>query len=81
MQKIKIMIASTEPKSLNEIQLMLLKLFSRNMSDQEISEIRDLLLDYLDRKLQNQVEKDILKKGISQTDLDEVLNQSQRTKN
>ncbi len=75
------MIASAEPKSLNEIQLMLLKLFSRNMSDQEISEIRDLLLDYLDRKLQNQVEKDILKKGISQTDLDEVLNQSQRTKN
>ena len=75
------MIASTEPKSLNETQLMLLKLFSRNMSDQETSEIRDLLLDYLDKKLQNQVEKDILRKGISQTDLDEVLNQSQRTKN
>ena len=53
------MIASAEPKSLNETQLMLLKLFSRNMSDQEISEIRDLLLDYLDKKLQNQVEKDI----------------------
>jgi hypothetical protein len=68
------------PKTLNATQLMLLKLFSRNLSEQETEEIRELLLNYLDNKLQAQVEKDVAAKGITQADLNRVLNESQRTK-
>lgn len=70
----------SKPKTLNNTQLMLLKLFSRNMSEQETEEIRDLLLNYLNQKLQMQLEKDIAEKGITQDDLDKVLNESQRTR-
>ena len=70
----------TPHRTLNAIQLMLLKLFNRDMPEQEIKEIRDLLLNYLDAKLQKQVAIDIATKNITQADLDAVLNNSQRTK-
>lgn len=67
------------PRTLNPTQLMLLKLFNREMSEDETTEIQALIFNYLDEKLQAQVEKDVIKKGITQADLDAVLNQSQRT--
>ena len=36
-------------------------------------------MNYLDTKLQMQVDIDVEKKGITQTDLDNILNNSQRT--
>ena len=72
--------AATPHRTLNAIQLMLLKLFNRDMPEQEIKEIRDLLLNYLDAKLQKQVAIDIATKNITQADLDAVLENSQRTK-
>ena len=71
---------STPHRTLNAIQLMLLKLFNQDMPEQEIKEIRDLLLNYLDAKLQKQVAVDMATKNITQADLDAVLNNSQRTK-
>ena len=70
----------TVHRSLNDTQLMLLKLFSRDMSEQETKEIRDLLLRHLDKKLQAQLEIDMTTKGITQKHLDKILNESQRTK-
>jgi hypothetical protein len=70
-------IASNTPRSLNATQLMLLKLFSRDMNEQETKEIRDLLLNNLDAKLQNQVDKDMKIKKITQKSLDAVLKNSQ----
>ena len=70
---------NTIHRTLNSIQLTLLKLFSRDMSEQETLEIRNLLINYLDAKLQRQVAVDIEKKGITQVDLDNILNNSQRT--
>jgi hypothetical protein len=70
----------TAPKILNATQLMLLKLFNRDMSEQETEDIRNLLLNYLNEKLQAQLEKDIIAKNISQADLDKVLNESNRNK-
>lgn len=70
---------NTTHRTLNPIQLTLLKLFSRDMTEQETVEIRNLLMNYLDAKLQRQVDIDIEKKGITQTDLDNILNNSQRT--
>ena len=60
-------------------QRLLSKLFSRDMSEQKIAEINSLIMYYLDTKLQQQVTIDMEKKGITQTDLDNILNYSQRT--
>jgi hypothetical protein len=67
-------------RTLNPVQLMLLKLFNRDMSVQEVEEVRMLLTDYLDKKLQQQLDIDIAHKGITQTDFDTILNKNQRTK-
>ena len=72
--------AATPHRTLNAIQLMLLKLFNRDMPEQEIKEIRDLLLNYLDAKLQKQVAIDTATKNITQAELDALLENSQRTK-
>lgn len=70
---------NTASRTLNPIQLMLLKLFNRDMSEQEINDIKTLIINYLDEKLQEQVEKDIQLKGITQADLDAILSDTNRT--
>ena len=71
--------SSSNYQNLNPIQLMLLKMFSREMNEQEINEVKTLLLHYLDMKLQKQLEIDIKNKNITQADFDRILNESQRT--
>ena len=68
--------SATSPRSLNPIQLMLLKLFDRDLKEHEIDEIRDLLLNYLDEKLQKQVAIDMARKNITQKDLDNLLKEN-----
>jgi hypothetical protein len=65
---------------LNEIQLMLLRLFSREMSKPEMDAIREILLDYYDQVLQEEVQKVIEKKKIGRLELDEKLNQQHRSR-
>lgn len=72
--------AYPKTKSLNDVQLMLLRLFNRDLTEQQTNDIRHILMNYLHEQLQIQVEKDMLQKGITQTDLDRKLNESQRTK-
>ncbi|MCU0341851.1 MAG: hypothetical protein MUE30_18400 [Spirosomaceae bacterium] len=69
-----------QPLLLNDIQRALLGLFSREMTAQEQDEIRELLLNYYDRMLQNEVQQVIKEKGYTAQDFERVLNQSQRTK-
>lgn len=71
---------STDVKPLNDVQLMLLRLFSRPMSQDDLEAVRKLLMEYYDGLLQKEVEIAIEKKGISREDFDEVLNKQQRTK-
>jgi hypothetical protein len=59
---------------------MRLKLFNRDMTTEEIKEIEHLLLNYLDDKLQKQLDIDMAAKNITQKDLDKQLNKSNRTK-
>ena len=59
--------------NLNDIQLTLLKLFSRNMSKTEELEIKEMLLSYYDKLLQSEVQNVILQKGYTQADLDNKL--------
>lgn len=64
---------------LNEVQLMLLRMFDRGMSEKEISDIRNLLLDYYERELHEELERVIEEKKYTQKDFDKILNESQRT--
>lgn len=65
---------------LNDVQLMLLRLFSRPMSKSDTEAIRNMLLDYYDALLQQEVNKAIDEKGIQREDFERLLNQDQRKK-
>ena len=70
---------ATEQPPLNEIQLTLLRLFSREMSPEEVEAIRRLLLEYYEQALQDEVQRVIEDKNISPKDFEERLNQQHRT--
>ncbi len=71
---------TTTNKGLNTIQLTLLKLFDKDMSLQEESDIHKMLMEYYEQDLQIELDKVVKNKRITQKDLDVVLNQSNRTK-
>ncbi len=71
---------TTQPTKLNEVQLMLLKLFNRGMSEQETREIRDVILAHYQKQLQEEVERVIVEKNITREDFERILNESQRTR-
>ncbi|GGD82027.1 hypothetical protein GCM10011514_52660 [Emticicia aquatilis] len=71
---------SVSAQSLNDVQLNLLKLFSRKMSETEQAEINEILLKYYDNLLQKEVQHAINHKGYTKEDFENVLNNSQRTK-
>lgn len=64
---------------LNDVQLMLLRLFSRPMSKKDEHSIRKLLLDYYNNVLQNEVDEVIKNKNITREDFENILKQQQRT--
>lgn len=70
--------APTQP--LNEVQLMLLRLFSRPMPPHDLEAIREMLLAYYEKALHEEVERVIENKGITRADFDAVLNKQQRIK-
>lgn len=67
---------NTQPRALNSVQLMLLRLFNRNLSEQQTADIQTLLLSYLNEQLQIQLDRDIAQKGITQADLNAQLNKN-----
>lgn len=71
---------SVSAQSLNDVQLNLLKLFSRKMSETEQAEINEMLLKYYDNLLQKEVQRAISLKGYTKEDIENVLGNSQRTK-
>ncbi len=71
---------NTSVNILNDVQLTLLKLFSRKMSEAEQMDIKQMLLNYYDNALQREVQSVIQEKGYTKQDFEKVLNKSQRTK-
>ena len=65
---------------LNDVQLMLLRLFSRQMSSHDAEAIRELLIQYYETALQKELDRVIEQKGITRTDFETILNKQQRTK-
>jgi len=74
------MLTVTSAPPLNDVQLMLLRLFSREMSKAEMDAIRAMLLDYYDRALQDEVQKVIEEKKIGRARFEEKLNEKQRSR-
>jgi hypothetical protein len=68
-------IAQNSHTELSPIQVSLLRLFNRPMSDNETEELKKLLLNYYSDRLEQEVTKVIEEKGYSQKDFDNMLNQ------
>ena len=58
---------------LNDIQLMLLRLFSRPGSTQDLDAIQHILLDDYNNALQKELDRVIEEKNITREDYDKVL--------
>jgi uncharacterized iron-regulated protein len=59
---------------LNPIQLQLLTLFSRAMSEKELAEIKAILMEYYDKQAQNEIDKIWEQKGMNQPTMEDLLN-------
>lgn len=59
---------------LNPVQVSLLRLFNRPMTEKESIEIRNLLVNHYSDILEQEVNKAIEEKGYTQEDLDNLLN-------
>ena len=69
---------STE-SPLSNIQLELLKLFSRDLEERDIVEIKKLIVNYLAGKLDRQTSEVWKEKNLSNEDMDKLLNSHLRT--
>ena len=59
---------------LNPLQVSLLRLFNRPMSETETKELKRLLVDHYSNLLKVDVEKDVANRGYTQKDFDDMLN-------
>jgi len=64
---------------LSNAQLELLKLFSRDIDDKDLHEIKRLIVKYLSGKLSNQANKVWEEKNWTNEDMNEFLNTHMRT--
>jgi hypothetical protein len=63
----------SSPQPLNEVQVMLLRLFSRPVADDDLQAIREMLLSYYNTALQNELDRVIEEKKLTRTHFDDVL--------
>ena len=67
--------APVQPTKLNSLQLSLLRLFDRGMSDEDTLEIRRLLVTHLSKKLQDEVQRIDEERGYTAEDYERMLNE------
>lgn len=61
--------------SLNKVQLEILKLFQLINTEKELQELKQLLIQYLSKKLVEEADKAFEEKNYTQTDLEEWKNE------
>ncbi len=59
---------------LNPVQVSLLRLFNRPMTEQETLEVKRLLVKHYSKLLKNEVNKVVAEKGYTHEDFDNMLN-------
>lgn len=67
-------VAEHKYTGLNEIQVSLLRLFNRPMSENEVKELKRLLVKHYSAQLKEEVTKVVSEKGYTQKDFDDMLN-------
>lgn len=64
---------------LNEVQLSLLRMFARPMSEDQTLKIKRALVQFLSDELDNEIEKIVKQKNITDNDFEKLRKQHQRT--
>ena len=65
---------STQPTKLNGLQISLLRLFERGISDEEVLELRQVLVAHMSQKLLAEVERVNEERGYTAADVEAMLN-------
>lgn len=65
---------------LSNLQLELLKIFSHNLFESEIKEVKDLLLDYFSKKAISEADEIWEKENWDKKKIQSILRDSERTK-
>lgn len=66
--------SSNQPTKLNELQISLLRLFERGMSDEEVLELRRVLVAHMSQKMLDGVERIDAERGYTDGDYERMLN-------
>ena len=66
--------ASTQPTKLNSLQISLLRLFERGMSDEDTLELRRVIVAHLSKKMLAEVERIDDARGYTAEDYERMLN-------
>ena len=64
---------------LNEVQIGLLRMFSRPMSTEQTLKIKRAIVNFLSDELDEEVERVVAEKGITDSDFEKLRKQHQRT--
>ncbi|TAE73128.1 MAG: hypothetical protein EAZ85_07905 [Bacteroidetes bacterium] len=67
--------SSTPLPKLNELQISLLRLFNRDMSETEILSLKRVLVQHYSTLLQEEIDEITQIKGYTQSDFDKLLEQ------
>jgi hypothetical protein len=67
-------VAVNQHTELNPLQVSLLRLFSRPMSEQETLELKRLLVKHYSKLLKEETTRVVAEKGYTQQDFDNMLN-------
>jgi hypothetical protein len=67
-------VAVNQHTELNPIQVSLLRLFNRPMSEQETLELKRLLVQHYSKLLNEEVARSVAEKGYTQQDFEDMLN-------
>ena len=67
------------PRRLNEAQLVLLRLFDRPIIEEEVTELRDFLVAFYNKKLQKELTKVIAEKKMTVQDIEQLGDFENRT--
>jgi hypothetical protein len=66
--------SSTQPTKLNPLQISLLRMFERGMSDEEILEVRRVLVAHFSQQLLEEVERVNQERNYTADDVEQMLN-------
>jgi hypothetical protein len=67
-------VAVNQHTELNPLQISLLRLFNRPMSEQETLELKRVLVKHYSKRLKKEVTRVVAEKGYTQQDFDNMLN-------